>query len=126
TDFITSYFDACYQQQETNSIAYIKNRPNEFPDEFRRITQNKKVSALYTLIRCGLVHEYFMKGESTIFMHPTTATCGILIDENAKPKLIFIVDRYYSDFRKAFEEYYSEIVKGKSGPVKQQKLKSKF
>ncbi len=80
TDFVTAYFDALYQQQERNSIDYMRNHPKNFPNQIRRLKHNKPVSGLYTLIRSGLVHEYFMKGESTIFMHSATANCGILID----------------------------------------------
>jgi hypothetical protein len=83
TSFIMDYFDPLYQQQEKNAVNYINNHPNNFPKLIRRIKQKKPVSGLYALIRSGLVHEYFMKGESTIFMHSTNANCGILIDKNA-------------------------------------------
>jgi hypothetical protein len=125
-DFISAYFDASYQQQESNSIDYIKNHPNDFPRLVRQLNDNKPVSGLYALIRSGLVHEYFMKGESTIFMHSATASCGILIDKNASPKLKFIVDRYYSDLIKAFQKYYDEIINGKAGHDKQEQLRTKF
>jgi hypothetical protein len=126
TDFITAYFDASYIQQERNSIDYIRNHPSDFPKLVQRLKQNKPVSGLYALIRSGLVHEYLMKGESTIFMYSTTSNCGILIDENGSPKLKFIVDKYFTDLKEAFQKYYAEIINCKAGFNKQQHLKEKF
>lgn len=126
TSFIIDYFNPLYQQQEKNALNYINNHPNNFPKLIQRMKYKEPVSGLYALIRSGLVHEYLMKGESTIFMHSNTATCGILIDENASPKLKFIVEKYFDDFKVAFESYYDEIVNAKSGLNKKQLLKASF
>jgi hypothetical protein len=126
TDFITEYFDSAYHRQEMNAIDYIKNHPSDFQKLIQRLNQSKPISGLYALIRSGLVHEYFMKGDSTIFMYSTTANCGILIDENVTPKLKFIVDKYYNDFKRALEKYYDEIINCKSGLNKQQRLRANF
>jgi hypothetical protein len=61
-----------------------------------------------------------------IFMSFTKDSCGILIDENTNPKLKFIVEKYYYDFKRAFVDYYDEIINGKSGSNKQQRLKTTF
>ena len=102
TDFITGYFDASYLRQERNAIDYIKSHPSDFPKLITRLNLSKPVSGLYSLVRSGLVHEYFMKGESTIFMYSATANCGILVDKSGSPKLRFIVDKFFYDFKKAF------------------------
>ncbi|MGA7367523.1 MAG: hypothetical protein WBX01_00200 [Nitrososphaeraceae archaeon] len=124
TSFIIDYFDPLYQQQEKNAVNYINNHLNNFPK--LRIKQKKPVSGLYTLIRSGLVHEYFIKGESTIFMHLANANCGILIDDNVSPKLKFIVEKYFDDFRQAFDSYYDDIVNANSGLNRSQQLKASF
>ena len=124
--FIMDYFDPSYQQQEKNAVNYINSHPNNFPKLIQRIKQKKPISGLYALIRSGLVHEYFMKGESTIFMHSTTFNCGILIDENASPKLKFIVEKYFDDFKNAFERYYDDIVSASSRLNRKQQLESRF
>lgn len=55
-------------------------------------------------------------------MHSTTADCGILINENTSPKLKFIVEKYFDDFKKAFERYCSDIVSAESGLDRKQQL----
>jgi hypothetical protein len=126
TSFIKDYFDPLYQKQERNAANYINNHPSNFPKLMRRIKQKKPISGLYALIRSGLVHEFFMKGESIIYVHSTTADCGIQIDTNASPKLKFIVEKYFDDFKKAFENYYDDIVSARSGLNRKRQLESRF
>lgn len=69
-----------------------------------------KMSGLYYDVRCGLVHEYFMKGKSMILMHKKrNMTCGISYRKSHRPILKFVVEQYFDDFKDAFKKYESEV-----------------
>ncbi len=56
---------------------------------------------LYKLVRCGLVHEYFIKGAATIWRHTEEPRppCAILIEQNGRIHLI--ADMYREDLMAA-------------------------
>lgn len=65
---------------------------------------------LYRKVRCGLAHEYFVKGQSTICVRfdPPIAP-GIVYQNGA---ILFAVENYYRDFRNAINKYLDELLKG--------------
>jgi hypothetical protein len=66
---------------------------------------------LYKVVRCGLVHEYFMKIQGTVELHSKTSDkCGIIYDKLQTPPLRFIVSKYFDDFKFAFDKYYYELL----------------
>ena len=68
------------------------------------------MNGLYYDVRCGLVHEYFMKGKSAILMHrKRDMTCGIIYRKGHKPILKLIVEQYFDDFKDAFKKYQTEV-----------------
>lgn len=78
-------------------------------------TALKDLGGLYKVVRCGLVHEYFMKIDSTVTMGSSnssnnTPKCGITYDPTHAPALEFNVDQYYVDFKSVFQKYYDELI----------------
>jgi hypothetical protein len=57
---------------------------------------------VYDIFRCGLAHEYYVKQSCTIAMMDRGASCGIYI--NSSQRYWFVVERYYHDLRRAFDE----------------------
>ncbi|MGC1132361.1 MAG: hypothetical protein WA941_06035 [Nitrososphaeraceae archaeon] len=105
--FINNYFPKCYGQVDNQLRATSKG-------------------SLYKIVRCGLVHEYFMKAESTVTIGVSSkVSCGIIYDPSKRPALLFVVDIYFEDFKKAFSDYYNDLV-GATGKATNTKLQSDF
>jgi len=68
-----------------------------------------KIYNLYKKVRCGLVHEYFIVGPSTISMDVISALeTGIKIDE--KGITYFYVPTYFQNFKEASKRYLDELL----------------
>jgi hypothetical protein len=81
---------------------------------------------LYRIVRCGLVHEYFMKADSSITIGTSSSTsCGITYNPTASPKLIFNAGTYFEHFKNAFSGYYNDLV-GTASAVPISKLQTHF
>jgi hypothetical protein len=81
---------------------------------------------LFKIVRCGLVHEYFMKVESVVSIGGTgTSNCGIMYNHTDSPPLRFDVSQYFSDFKIAFDKYYNELI-GTSNLKEKPTLESNF
>ncbi len=69
---------------------------------------------LYKVVRCGLVHEYFMKADSQVTTRiPSPTSCGIVYNPfnlPGSPKLTFYVDTYFSHFQDALKKYHDELM----------------
>jgi hypothetical protein len=93
-----------------NSFIY-----NFFHDDYKGIDSRlyeDKLKGLYGAVRSGLVHEYLMRDTSMVVMHRSKPmTCGIVYNPNESPKIIFVVEQYFSDFIKAFQRYYARVKK---------------
>jgi hypothetical protein len=88
---------------------YVNFIEHYFPSPYK--TLNSKLSdlgGLYKVVRCGLVHEYFMKCESVVTANKTLK-CGITYETTNKPPLEFNVTQYFTDFKEAFHKYYNEL-----------------
>lgn len=74
---------------------------------------------VYDVFRCGLVHGFFVKGFCTIAMKDNPGVLKVNGDDYSKPApigidqvsnggYVFIIERYYRDFRAACEQLYAE------------------
>lgn len=67
-----------------------------------------------------------MKVESTITIGVISkVSCGIIYDLSKRPTLVFVVDKYFEDFKKAFSDYYNDLL-GTTGKAPNTKLQSDF
>ena len=65
---------------------------------------------LYKRVRCGLVHEYFVKGQSIIAVRfiPRNAPGIVLEDDTMK----LAVEFYFRDFKIGVRKYYNRLMSG--------------
>jgi hypothetical protein len=77
-------------------------------DEYMQF--QKKDINIYDVVRCGLVHNYFIKGDATIWMHAGTGsnTRGIVASPNGTTH--FFVNVYRDDFFAGATKYRDEIL----------------
>ena len=104
-------FNAAMEYFECNGDRkYYKDFKMHYTDE-----NNKTSDAdIYKIFRCGLVHEYFVKGDS--FVHNETSYLpsedkGVsweLVD--GKERLRFHCNAYFRDFRNAVKKYYKLLI----------------
>lgn len=101
---------------------YYKN----FKVKFKDVDFVEKNGDIYTLFRCGLAHEYFIKGDSLVLNNPGGYTDGEgkyycngcidedsgvqIIGEGSKKRLRFHNNAYFRDFEKAWKRYFNELV----------------
>jgi hypothetical protein len=102
---------------------------NTIPKCYEQVNNQLLISnkgTLYEVVRCGLVHEYFMKAESTVTIGTSSkVSCGIIYDPSKSLALIFVVDEYFEDFKKAFNNYYADLL-GTTNKTPNVGLQSKF
>ncbi len=94
---------------------YYKN----FKQKYRDVDFQIKDGNIYTLFRCGLAHEYFIKGDSLVHNNPdeyldcpdgcVDSDAGIGIVDK---RLRFHTNAYFRDFKNAVQKYYGELTKG--------------
>src|SRR2546428_7822641 len=74
---------------------------NNFEAFFDRLgpcyEQLARAHDVYEIFRCGMVHEYAVKRDCTIYMKTGSETCGVGVDTNGR--YYFVVERYFEDFR---------------------------
>lgn len=69
------------------------------------------LEGLYKVVRCGLVHEYFMKADSQVTTGvPSPTSCGIVYHPLKSPQLTFYVDTYFDHFKIALKKYHDELL----------------
>ena len=103
----------CYSNLLSNHKQnYDRFIKNYFPTPYRNSNkQLNKFGGLYGVVRSGLTHRYFIQHKSQIAT--TTATpidCGIFYDPNHSPSTIFVLDKYFEDFKNAMSEYYKKLI----------------
>lgn len=99
-----------HRQLRDNYTDFIKNffSPDCTKVDSQLATSNLK--GIYSVVRSGLTHEFFVKTISRIDMDsPPNITCGINYNRYDSPQVIFYVKRYFEDFQNAFEKYYSQL-----------------
>ena len=63
---------------------------------------------VYSVFRCGMAHEYFIKENCKICMLNNGETLGIGIQRNGQ--YYFVVERYFTDFASACKTLYKNIL----------------
>jgi len=114
----TEVFGGLYQgdlrqgRGKKNYDAFIKDFfHKDYIDVDRRL-EDDGLRGLYGAVRSGLVHEYLIKDTSIVVMYrKSQMSCAILYDPMATPKIMFVVEQYFDDFKNAFNGYYSRIQK---------------
>lgn len=106
------------------------NYYKSFKIEFKDIDFVTKDGDIYTLFRCGLAHEYFIKGDSLVHNNPNGYTddkgifycegciesdSGVqVIEDKGTKRLRFHTNAYFRDFKKACIKYYNELLDKKN------------
>ena len=62
----------------------------------------------YSVFRCGMAHEYFVKGEATVAMLKGVEPAGIAQAPNGR--YFFCVERYFEDFIAAARRLHAQLV----------------
>ena len=76
----------------------------------RRLALYANFKGLYKAVRCGLVHEYFIRDTLMIIIDdPNEPKCGIIFDPDGDPKITFVVRKYYWDFIASVARYRKEL-----------------
>lgn len=93
-----------------------------FPKEYDNIDSSIKVeykddkgeaiteTGIYSLFRCGMVHEYFIKGESVIHNDPCGPTKSHIGIIKTAGKFEFHTNEYYRDFGLAIMKIYKMLI----------------
>jgi hypothetical protein len=77
--------------------------------EYETFRQNILPDDPYRLFRCGMVHQYGMKGPGKIMMLKRKETCGVWKD-NTDGRYAFSVEKYFEDFSAAGRKLYEELM----------------
>jgi hypothetical protein len=113
-------------QLSNHYISFIKKYFSPCYTDVDQQLQTLQKGGLYKVVRCGLVHEYFMKIESSVTIGGTNqASCGIMYDLSKYPPLQFIVDKYFEDFKEAFRKYSDDLL-GTCGKAPDINLQTNF
>ncbi len=89
----------------------------EFTIRFRDVDLLEKDGNVYNLFRCGLAHEYFIKGDSLVHNNPDGSCTpgepgvGVHVDSGTK-RLQFHTNAYFRDFKGAWERYQHDLIDG--------------
>ena len=92
-----------YNKKKKNGYDFASENFNQFFDDlglYYKQFRNSGVD-IYSIFRCGLVHEYYVKKNCTIYMCGNEGVSGIGVDENGK--YYFVVEAYFKAFKAAFE-----------------------
>lgn len=86
--------------------------------EVDRDIRKDHLKGIYSVVRSGLTHEYFIKKISKIEMDCSQSiNCGITYDPSKDPQIVFYVRQYFRHFKDAFEKYYDRLKTDQSGEL---------
>ena len=121
-NFMAAMALLCYTEAVGRIITGNGNKPKiNFLEFFEKLGPEYKSFKdsydVYDIFRCGLAHEYYVKKNCTIYMLSRKVACGVGIDKTKK--YYFVVERYFEDFKEAFDNLLGVHVKslGLSGLV---------
>jgi hypothetical protein len=108
-NFIIALVLLCYTEfagglkRNNFSRGQASNNFNEFFNfmgaRYKAFNQSVNV---YSIFRCGLAHEYYVKKDCTIAMLHSSTRNGV--GRNRSGQYYFIVEKYFEDFKKAFNQ----------------------
>lgn len=87
------------KHEDVDNLKFFLGRMGYSPDE---------VGKIYGLIRCGLVHQYFIKEESTVYMWKPNPK-GIVVSGD---RIDFYVVKYFLEFQDTYYAYKNQILAG--------------
>lgn len=90
---------------DTNSR---KNFDDFFADLGTGYQQLLRQHNIYKVFRCGLAHEYYVKGDCTIAMRTTRSLSAGLGHDGTN--YFFVVSKYYADFKAAFATLCDKLI----------------
>ena len=102
TEYVGGLFRKKLEQGESkkNYEEGLKRMGNKYADLVKKISGD---DSMYVRIRCGLVHEYFIKKTSIIWLEKEPPTgCGIEVDD--ENKINFYPRKYFNDLKEVIEE----------------------
>lgn len=113
-----------FNNKKANGADCSSKNFNDFFDEigpeYKKLRSSHNV---YDRLRCGLAHEYFVKGNCAIAMF-TDAPVGIWFD-NTNDHYVIVIEKYFGDFKKAFDKLETDLFNqsppssaGRSNPTK--------
>jgi hypothetical protein len=70
---------------------------------------------VYDIFRCGMAHEYMIKKPGAIAMLGTAVSAGI--QQLPDGRFEFVVERYYLDLKRAFDELDKQLFGGASATL---------
>jgi hypothetical protein len=79
---------------------------------YKSVRKKREVTKVYTNIRCGLAHAYFIDQDSVVKMSADKShggKCGIEVAPDGV--VYFVVERYWRDFKAATARYHESLVK---------------
>lgn len=106
-------------------IHYITFINEFFPSNYAKVEADLRANSLhglYSVVRSGLTHEYFIKEISKIEMNNPSGqflSCGIAYNKTSNPQIVFYVNQYFNDFKGACEQYYDQLKYDTSGSMLQ-------
>jgi hypothetical protein len=62
----------------------------------------------YSILRCGMAHEYLIKGRCQVAMLRNGESCGVATDQRGT--YYFIVEHYFGDFEAACRALFDELM----------------
>lgn len=101
TEFLGSFIKCIDQKPHKNFndfLEYMGAPYKEFVDS------HKNSDDVYDIYRNGLAHEYGPKRDSVIAMFGDVP-CGLYVQDG---KYVFVVERYFNDFKRAASKVYEE------------------
>lgn len=85
---------------------------NRMGPEYESVATKRALVKIYSNVRSGLVHSYFISQDSMVNMTIGDGEgnhCGIEVREPGG-KVLFIVEKYFQDFKVACDTYRKELV----------------
>lgn len=67
---------------------------------------------LYKRVRCGLVHQYFVKGRAMIAVKSAFSNAPGIVYTSEFDHITIYVERYFQDFKAGVERYYDVLKRG--------------
>lgn len=96
------------KQTRKNFETFFCYLDNGLGTEYQSLLKSTRLD-VYRDARCGLVHQYFIKQNATIWtgLRPDSK-CGITLREDGH--IDFYVEKYFLDFKAAVQKYFDKLV----------------
>lgn len=110
-NFLATLGLLCYTEF-AGKLKYKKNSSSKnfnyfFDDLGSRYKHFRNQYNVYSIFRCGLAHEYYVKKSCQIAMFGGGKRIGI--GKSRSKMFYFIVEKYFKDFKKAFNKLEKEL-----------------